>query len=340
MARRRIFENVSKNRNDIVAGDVLCAKIDGSKTVFDAADAADIGFTSWTPIGVVVIPPSHDVYGTGEGAAISLVSMDYNNPDSGSITSNPVLMGCRRLIKRLRFYFYGTYTDQKLSYTSYSDSDVFGLMSSDHYPYYDGSYSGTLVQNIYDNESYYFSRDDESYNNVLISPYLTGGGRNELYGLYTNDVFSFDGKEACNNYINSISDTTWKTSSSLNQRHHNIQCSWRFHTVGTSQGDWYIPSFGELGYIHSRRYRISNSLIALRNVCNTNDLLNGYNSLYNSETYVETRVFGCCSGNDWGNGHCRTINYYDGRNGLTRDSNYYNNGNVTDLVACHALLRF
>lgn len=39
----------------------------------------------YEPIGVVVIPASHDVYGTGECCVMSLNEMSCDTPDTGSI---------------------------------------------------------------------------------------------------------------------------------------------------------------------------------------------------------------------------------------------------------------
>jgi hypothetical protein len=38
----------------------------------------------YEPIGIVVVPASHDVYGTGECGVMSLYYMDPDNPDNGS----------------------------------------------------------------------------------------------------------------------------------------------------------------------------------------------------------------------------------------------------------------
>ena len=36
-----------------------------------------------------------------------------------------------------------------------------------------------------------------------------------------------------------------------------------YHTVGTSQGDWYLPAMGELGYLYVRAKKINETLTAL-----------------------------------------------------------------------------
>ena len=61
-----MIDSGGKNRAGIVAGDILRAKEDGSRYVFDADDYVDIASTDWTQIGIVVIPPSHTV-GTNQG---------------------------------------------------------------------------------------------------------------------------------------------------------------------------------------------------------------------------------------------------------------------------------
>jgi hypothetical protein len=38
----------------------------------------------YIPVGIVVIPASHDVYGTGECGIMSLMEMNNNNPELGS----------------------------------------------------------------------------------------------------------------------------------------------------------------------------------------------------------------------------------------------------------------
>ena len=53
------------------------------------------------------------------------------------------------------------------------------------------------------------------------------------------------------NYDNSNS-TAWQTASAISNivtdiyTHPAAQCCWRFHTEGTNQGEWYIPSTGEI----------------------------------------------------------------------------------------------
>lgn len=90
---------------------------------------------------------------------------------------------------------------------------------------------------------------------------------------YIENVFSdFDGKR---NTLKMQKDSTvenWKTRQNLTPKEINgtnsgfkndqyvaALCAYRFHTIGTNQGDWYIPAAGELMYLTSRKNIIENS---------------------------------------------------------------------------------
>ena len=50
--------------------------------------------------------------------------------------------------------------------------------------------------------------------------------------------------------------TDWKTASAITWVNEEgyyplFECSWRYHTTGTSQGDWYVPACGQLYYLQS-----------------------------------------------------------------------------------------
>lgn len=49
----------------------------------------------------------------------------------------------------------------------------------------------------------------------------------------------------------------WKTASAITFNNEAgyyplFECSWRYHTTGTSQGDWYVPACGQLNYLQSK----------------------------------------------------------------------------------------
>lgn len=50
--------------------------------------------------------------------------------------------------------------------------------------------------------------------------------------------------------------TDWRTASAITFVNETgyyplFECAWRYHTSGTSQGDWYVPAFGQLYYLQS-----------------------------------------------------------------------------------------
>ena len=275
--RRRLLFSNSKNRNNIVAGDILCAQINGDKIVIDAADYASIP-SDWTPIGVVVIPPSHNVYGTGEGAAISLKWMDYNDPDNGSLSDTT---------STRNIYFGGNYGESSANFgnINLTDNNTPPTISYPMYVYnfhfgylpIQDSQSGIICST--DSKTAY----DNTVGNWLIpSPYLNDGSRNP--GYYTteysagdtilegdtilggNALSDFNGKSHTNYLIyTSIDQYNWRTASTITNEYSKgyspaACCCWRYHTIGTNQGDWYMPAMGEIGYGISRRIDINNSM--------------------------------------------------------------------------------
>lgn len=235
----------SKDRSTIVAGDILCAKADGSKAVFDAADHGSIP-SSWTPIGVVVIPPSHDVYGTGEGAAVSLKNMSPNYPDDGHKDGASLYFG----------QYYGS-TSVDLSLTNFNKVNITNNVSTPTISYGDSGYLPVEVpystQCVTDPTTYYHTKI------CCPSPYLSDGSRNANY--YTtaystyNALSDFNGKSNTDVWCShATAQSNWKTASSITNNSGigyspAACCAWRYHTIGTSQGDWYIPAAGELGYL-------------------------------------------------------------------------------------------
>lgn len=70
---------------DTKAGDVLLWDKINQKKLFTSSDnLSNYPADSYTPIGVVVIPASHNVYGDGSCGVMSLKEMNRESPDSGS----------------------------------------------------------------------------------------------------------------------------------------------------------------------------------------------------------------------------------------------------------------
>lgn len=136
------------------------------------------------------------------------------------------------------------------------------------------------------------------------SPYTSDGGKNPDYFQAPRDggnniLADFDGSVINKKYLEQIEGgEEWKTSPTINnesgvQNFPYIQCCWRYHTEGTKQGDWYVPSAGEVGYVCAKFSKIQEGYSKLKSVNKTFiDLTDmggapiiHWVSNYNSDTY-------------------------------------------------------
>lgn len=105
----------------------------------------------------------------------------------------------------------------------------------------------------------------------MCSPYKEDGSKEERYFDTSNTgnvLADFDGKWNTEKIleVDNSNSTDWKTATTISNASSNkyvhlaAQCCWRYHTDGTSQGDWYLPSAGELGYALARQDSINLSI--------------------------------------------------------------------------------
>ena len=140
-------------------------------------------------------------------------------------------------------------------------------------------FSGT--QCAHDTDAYY------SVSPYAPSPYLTDGSRNPGYYQTTspsssnNALADFDGKGNTQKIITQRGTkdyNSWKPGITTKADYPAASCCDMFHTEGTSQGDWYLPSCGELGYIMPPFNKI-------------NDVINKIRTIYGSSVGVELNIY-------------------------------------------------
>lgn len=228
---------------DTKAGDVLLWDKINQKKLFTSSDnLSSYPAESYTPIGVVVVPASHNVYGDGSCGVMSLKEMNYNSPSTGSTSGQNML--------------WGVY-----------DDNISGLPDLDQVPTgntSNGIPTGSIsrgrlpgdrfsdIQCAHDTDVYY-----DASSNCIPSPYLTDGSRNPGYYQTTspsslsNALADFDGIGNTEKIIaqRGTKDYNSWTPSNSEADYPTASCCDMFYTEGTSQGDWYLPAMGELGYI-------------------------------------------------------------------------------------------
>ena len=247
---------------DTKAGDVLLWDKINQKKLFTSSDnLSSYPAESYTPIGVVVIPASHNVYGDGSCGVMSLKEMNRESPDSGSTSYQSIC--------------WGGYGDDislpnldKVPNGNTSNGIPTGSGSSGNLP----SDKFNDTQCAHDTDAYYV-HDASIY---IPSPYLTDGSRNPGYYQTTspsssrNALADFDG--IGNSQVLwdlATSQSSWKTASSITNNsgtgyYPAACCCWRYHTEGTQQGDWYLPACGELGYIMPPFNKIKDAMDKMR----------------------------------------------------------------------------
>ena len=255
----------------------------------------DSGFRSnHTPIGIVVVPGSHERYGVGQGGAMmSLKPMSYDDPDNGATSETGMYWGYRVDISGITNY------NKVITTSSNTTNTQSGGLSSDSFAYIprQAAIDGTPTRN---NSPY------------APSPYVgsdyKSGGFNALYSTTASDsgsnrnVLADFGGQINTVTITSSSDS-WKTGTISNSYttagvYPAAQTCARYKTVGTKSGEWYLPAAGELGYIMPRLYDINATISALQDKYGSGVGVRG-DYYWSSSEYTSTAAYyvGVGSGN-------------------------------------------
>ena len=254
---------------------------------------------TYVPIGLVVVPGSHNVYGDGTCGVMSLNHMNCSSPTTGGSAQG------------MYWGVYGTDIDTlpNLDEVPYVGSNgsvgdtVIGVTGNAYLP--SDHVNFTAVTNPYDPGTKYYYNDSDKY---IPSPYMNDGTFNPNYSMTgspssaANCLADFDGKGNTQKIIEvrgSKDYSSWTPSTTTQADYPAASCCDMYFTQGTNQGDWYLPSAGELGYAVVRQQAINDKINELVSAgitsANPVQLHNYWSSSEYSSNYARQLGFG--SGN-------------------------------------------
>lgn len=255
---------------EAVAGDFLFYDKANNKNILirNSADLSKYPIDNYEPIGVVVIPGSHNVYGDGSCGVMSLKPMNCSTPTTGGTSEQSM--------------YWGVYSTDISTLPNLNQASIVGTISSP------GNSSGTITGQTYypympsdifkgkqcphDTNAYYYT--SSSSNSAAPSPYLSDGSRNSGYYQTTspsstsNCLADFDGRGNTDKIITqrgSKNYNSWTPTYNSESDYPAASCCNMFHTSGTQQGDWYLPAMGELCYMIARLKSINDAITKLVN---------------------------------------------------------------------------
>lgn len=276
---------------EAVAGDVCMYGInEGKLIIVNDWNASKYPIDKYPPIGIVVVPGSHNVYGDGTCGVMSLNYMRCNTPTTGGVYQ----LMCRGV--------YGTDigTLSNLDQVVYVGSNgsvgdtVIGVTGNAFLP---SDHSGfTKVANPYDPGTKYYNDSDK----YIPSPYMNDGTFNPNYSMTgspssaANCLSDFDGKGNTQKIIEvrgSKDYSSWTPSATTPADYPAASCCDMYFTQGTNQGDWYLPSAGELGYAVVRQQAINDKIneLASEMITSANPVLS--NNHWSSSEYSSTHAW-------------------------------------------------
>lgn len=258
------------------AGTIVLSKTSNeSKKIFVPYESWDKEtYRDYTPFGVVVVPFTHTIDNTVR--IMSLKNMSCNEPDNGSTSEGGVISGNSMYwggygfdISGLANYTAVPQTDKLVQGGTVGTKDWVRIPSN----YTDSStFSGGVESTLDIGTKYYSSTEDDRFG---ISPYSIYDWKSyEAFGVInkaTNAMLDCDGKSNTDKIlaVDNSSSTEWQTAATITNVydsqfiHAPAQCCWRYSTVGTQQGEWYLPACGELLYLISRYKDINGALTKL-----------------------------------------------------------------------------
>lgn len=244
---------------EAIAGDILFYNKNTQKLLFGRLvyGKPDYEYEDLTPIGIVTVPASHNVYGDSSCGVMSLMWMNYNTPTTGSTQEQDMIAGEDNMYELdIQFDYLCTGNTSDGSSTGTAQ---YSSIPSDKF---------TNIQCLHDTDVYYFNQI-----NPNPSPYLTDGSRNIGYyqteSTSSNDIVLsyFDGIHLTQSIIDYRGYRDYNSwTPSTDSDFHAASCCDMFYTIGTQQKDWYLPTVSELGYMVSTFSKINNTITNLLSI--------------------------------------------------------------------------
>ena len=278
----RIACSFKVKEDNFIAGDIVLW--DGEKKVVASQDGFSLPTSGYTPIGVVVIPASH--MDDNKARMIATRWMSCENPENGSLTYQTMVWGTATDLSGLTNFTHvpviARYDDESAGgVTALTDpqeiytAEASAFLPSD-YPGWTGETNPEDEGTRWRQSNTSWSQNEtggtivNSYNFYAPSPYASDGTPNPLYramsysgGSITNALSYFDKRHQTDVILEARGAKdygTWKPTYDTPADYPAASVCDIYHTVGTSQGDWYLPSQAELGYVVARLNRINTAM--------------------------------------------------------------------------------
>ena len=261
----------NKRRIDIdpslsVAGDIAFYDKDNDKVIIVSQSnwsITDYPADKFEPIGVVVVPGTHNVYDDSSCGVISLKAMYYGTPAIGYTKEFRMKWGPQNA---------DIYALPGLTQTPSGNTEN-GIPTDQAPQSYLPSDKCSGLQCAHDTDVFYYTTSSDDH--LAPSPYLTDGSRNPGYYQTTSPLSSdnaladFNGRGNTDKIIAFRGDkdyTSWKPGQMVDGDCPAASCCDMFYTDGTQQGDWYLPACGELGYLMPSFNKINDAITQMQNV--------------------------------------------------------------------------
>lgn len=227
----------------------------------------------YIPIGVKVISRSNMDDGCSRYCALHYASC--LTPDSGTNNNEGIIFSTRENIQNIP-------TD--LTYVPYiADSGTanFGniqelkgyckittqneIFCSDSFDALENPFLKGYYYNINNN----INKDDSIF--YIPAPILEDNSSNPIFFSKENpqNILQYiDGKYFTRKILENCIDESYKTATTIQNivqtgHYPTAEAVWRYHTIGTNQGDWYIPTASELLFLYLNLSKLTNTFVKL-----------------------------------------------------------------------------